>query len=449
MPILHNNRPLFRIKFKDANIREVRRGNELEWGLYEISYLNKGPSIVNVGWNYGENIPNYVWGYPNQSKNDFDLILPEDIMAAEAESILGSDYAYKTHSTGWYSAKECDELHYIPAITRDFHKDLSLFCGWKQRKYLYTGTYKYQRWVDGGGGGGGEFSPRTSIDGLEYGGYANEYYWSSRNPYATADGTYLGTNCLPNCTTYAYGRCLELGIGAPVWSARGASSWHSVTNFDVIGYDASQLEPGDIVEWVEGVHVAVYEGDGMVSASGWPSSSTAQSYGNHWGPNYNTLEKISNYWYIQHPSDAHSFNYKTVLDEGRWVGDTTPDYIIKTSAGLDGGGGGESGHWEDGSPVDYDSMGLIWACGETGDTTDGSQDDPLPSTHIHTGNPRNLERWEPLICITRCRYGNYDQNNNLKWSDWVEEDRQANSVIYFDNVPPSGYSGWLTEWDNS
>lgn len=30
MPILYNERPLFRIKFKDANIREVRRGTELE-----------------------------------------------------------------------------------------------------------------------------------------------------------------------------------------------------------------------------------------------------------------------------------------------------------------------------------------------------------------------------------------------------------------------------------
>lgn len=49
MPIITGNKPIFRIKLRDANIREVRKGNELEWGLYEITYTNKGPKDVEVG----------------------------------------------------------------------------------------------------------------------------------------------------------------------------------------------------------------------------------------------------------------------------------------------------------------------------------------------------------------------------------------------------------------
>ena len=65
MPIIVGNKPIFRIKFKDANIREVERGDTLKWGLYEITYVNSGPNTVPIGFSYDENIPDYVWGYPN------------------------------------------------------------------------------------------------------------------------------------------------------------------------------------------------------------------------------------------------------------------------------------------------------------------------------------------------------------------------------------------------
>lgn len=152
MPIITGNKPIFRIKLRDANIREVRKGNELEWGLYEITYTNKGPKDVEVGWDEGQNIPNYVWGYPDYSKsindgtvepNDFELYTPEDATAVESFAALGAGYGYKSHAVKWYDDNTC--LNYIPAITKDFYRDLSLYCKWKQRRYRFTGVYAYEK----------------------------------------------------------------------------------------------------------------------------------------------------------------------------------------------------------------------------------------------------------------------------------------------------------------
>ena len=128
MPIIIGNKPIFRIKMgtTNLNIREVRKGTDLTWGLYEITYVNRGPKKVDVGWGANKNIPNYVWGYPNQSKQDFYLYVPDDATAAEAKAILGNNYGYKSHCEKWHRDNTC--LNYIPAITVNFHTDLSLFC---------------------------------------------------------------------------------------------------------------------------------------------------------------------------------------------------------------------------------------------------------------------------------------------------------------------------------
>jgi len=161
MPIITGNKPIFRIKFRDANIREVRKGTELEWGLYYVSYKNNGPRIdKETGFEDSDkNIIDYVWGYPDYKTEDFYLYVPENVPSAEEEA-LNADVshisAYRSHSEGWFDNEKCenkpeDGLNYIPAITMNFHKDLTLFCKWKQRQYRYSGTLKYDRysWVEG------------------------------------------------------------------------------------------------------------------------------------------------------------------------------------------------------------------------------------------------------------------------------------------------------------
>lgn len=152
MPIITGNRPIFRIKFSDANIREVRKGNELEWGLYEIKYENDGPR-EDTGDN--ENITEYVWGYPDYKKEDFYLYIPDNIPGEDEDPNIYPASTMRAHSDGWYDNENCGgssgNLNYIPAITRDFFMDLTLFCRWRQRQYRFSGTMTYDRysWVEG------------------------------------------------------------------------------------------------------------------------------------------------------------------------------------------------------------------------------------------------------------------------------------------------------------
>lgn len=99
------------------------------------------------------------------------------------------------------------------------------------------------------------WSPRTSRTGIEYGGSASSYYWTSVNPGANYN------NCLANCTTLAYGRVLEEGCRAPVSSFINAGNWHTVVtnSWQAYSYSSyqSQIKPGDIIEWPG--HVAVVE----------------------------------------------------------------------------------------------------------------------------------------------------------------------------------------------
>lgn len=152
MPIITGNKPIFRVRLGDVRLREIKKGDDLTWGLYEITYVNKGPKDVDKGFYEYNNVPNYVWGYPDYNKsisegtiepNDFNLYIPEDATAEEAQASLGTGYGYKSHAINWYSDNAC--LNYIPAVTKDFYKDLSLYCKWKQRRYRFNGTYAYEK----------------------------------------------------------------------------------------------------------------------------------------------------------------------------------------------------------------------------------------------------------------------------------------------------------------
>lgn len=159
------------------------------------------------------------------------------------------------------------------------------------------------------------FDPRLTSDGLYYGGAAHSYYWDPAvNPNA------VPRYCLANCTTYAYGRALEIGSPAPVSVIRNANHWHEVlTNgWTAIPFSYSQVKPGDIIEYASGSsnHVAFVEAvdeTGAITTSNSNYTSRDTSLG---------LAGISQYFQSSAYLRKRFFN----VSNERWGG--APTYIL-------------------------------------------------------------------------------------------------------------------------
>lgn len=454
MPILYNERPLFRVKFKDANIKEVRRGTELEWGLYEITYFTGSDSIQNT-----ENITEYVWGYPGYVAEDFILSLPEGddslyggFSASKAGELFGSGNAYRTCGKGWYADPEC--LTYIPAITRNFHRDLLLFCKWAQRKYTWGGTIKNDRyyWDDGSGGGGsGGKYPQAPALGTDPDSLNSSYYNMS--------SAYKG-----ECTWYAHGRTAEmrgnLGAAAPFgdghnqggygnawdWYSSGGCGghWSRTSNW-------SDVRAGDVVVFGE-------ESPGHVAVVEWKDSSNAtlSAFNNpSAGYNHKSLGLLP--W-----TPGSNFNgpkYTWGNATGKFRG-----YIINHTDKLveDSGGGGEAG-WvfervEEYTPSpDENVCGEgTWASGSGSqnyprvpERYDQAQEDAVPGKHW-----RKDERWEPVNLKTYIRYITYQETSEDSYtpvfSNWILEDSASLEGTYlcgYDTNAQGPIDGWKMYWD--
>ena len=119
------------------------------------------------------------------------------------------------------------------------------------------------------------WTPRTTSNGIEYGGYASQYYWDlTYNPYLSyfewypyygdPNAFYAQTYviAMPNCTTYAYGRILEAGDPAPTdFVPHNAGAWHNNlrNGWTYEAYSPHTVRIGDILEWSANNHVAVIE----------------------------------------------------------------------------------------------------------------------------------------------------------------------------------------------
>lgn len=182
---------------------------------------------------------------------------------------------------------------------------------------------------------------RTNCDGIKYGEESSGYYWdSSNNPNAS-----FGL-CLPNCTTYAYGRVLEAGCEAPVSAIHNANNWHNyvANGWSVVNFSEDALSPGDIIEWSVGSagHVAVCESvnPAMISASdytddscGWPLSGHRTPYVSWGGSPYaiSSLKNISDWLSMKAPN--RFFRYGSLANENARAG-AEPTYILKNPGGY-------------------------------------------------------------------------------------------------------------------
>lgn len=165
------------------------------------------------------------------------------------------------------------------------------------------------------------FTPRLNTDGILYGERFARFYWDhDLNPYASS------SYCMANCTTYAYGRALEIGGPAPLQPGvyPSAFRWHAylANGWTAIPYDPRNVEPGDIIQYgdtykgIAGHHVAFVErvrfGTITLSNSNWEERNTSLS-----------MQQICDYFQSTEYLRGRFFNTSGIS----WGG--TPTYILK------------------------------------------------------------------------------------------------------------------------
>ena len=159
-----------------------------------------------------------------------------------------------------------------------------------------------------------------TIDELRYGGKYHPFFWGDLNPCAD-----IPTG-LANCTTFTYGDCLTDGW-QPVTRIRNANNWHTVANGKVIPFDINQVEKGDVLEWVEGCHVAKVDDikNGVIYLNcSWYTDANGTSKTTY--RPFTSLKQMSDFFATNYPT--RFYHYWTLDEENEGVGDT-PDYIIK------------------------------------------------------------------------------------------------------------------------
>ena len=192
---------------------------------------------------------------------------------------------------------------------------------------------------------------RTTRTGIEYGGTASSYYWtSSVNPYA------YPSICLANCTCYAWGRIKEAGDSGPfdlnlaiadLGGLPSAWQWHWYPN-TTDGWNSypftnkpDDLKAGDLVIWSDNVngntrnHVAVIEQvitnrKWIISESLYTDAGTIRATNN-----FNTISS----WMIANVP-SRFFQSRTLdLDDPdpQWYGEQWPDYVLLNPNSRDNG----------------------------------------------------------------------------------------------------------------
>ena len=162
---------------------------------------------------------------------------------------------------------------------------------------------------------------RTTADGLAY---PNKYYWDiNRNPYASV------LNGLADCTCYCYGAVIEDGHRPVVSRVCNANNFHKylINGWSCIPFDESKLEKGDVIEWADHCHVAVYVGGGNIAGSYY----TGMHGRAYWNGKFDTrsftsLKEMSDWMVANYPTRL--FHNWSIEEESRWVGGQ-PTYILK------------------------------------------------------------------------------------------------------------------------
>jgi len=163
-----------------------------------------------------------------------------------------------------------------------------------------------------------------TIDEIKFGGKYHPFFWGDLNPNATI------SNGIANCTTFTYGDCLRDGWEV-VSRIVNANQWHTVTNGEVLNFDINLVEVGDVLEWVNGCHVAkvdrIENGKIYLNCSWYTGVHGVAIYNGSWDTRpFSSLQELSDFMFTNYPT--RTYHNWTLEQECNGVGGQ-PQYIIK------------------------------------------------------------------------------------------------------------------------
>ena len=169
---------------------------------------------------------------------------------------------------------------------------------------------------------------KYSIQDLSYNGKYREQCWDKRfNPNADIE------NGLANCTTAVYAFCLIEGDPIPVSRIVSANRWHEVliNDWTYIPYDPNEVEVGDIIEWVQGCHVAkvgdIVDGKPYINGSYYTGEHGVSVYNKKYDTRpWKSCEDMCSFFIANYPE--RFYHYWSLEKESSMCG-SAPEYILK------------------------------------------------------------------------------------------------------------------------
>lgn len=163
-----------------------------------------------------------------------------------------------------------------------------------------------------------------TLDEIKYGGKYHPFFWEDMNPYASIQ------NGLGNCTNMTYGDCLIDGW-TPITKAPNANNWHLYANGEVIPFDISLVQVGDVIEWVEGCHVArvdeIINGMPYLNCSWYTGIHGVAVYNKEWDKRpFTSMQQLSDFMVNNYPT--RMYHHWSLERENSGVG-ASPRYIIR------------------------------------------------------------------------------------------------------------------------
>lgn len=176
---------------------------------------------------------------------------------------------------------------------------------------------------------------KYKISDFAYNGKYHDYCWNIvYNPNATIE------NGLANCTTLAYAFSYIHHLPRPVSRIVSASAWQKVlvNGWKRADYGSVSLKVGDIVQWVDKVHVAtvidIKKGDVILGASWYTGEHGVAYYDGQYDTRneFNSLQQLSDFMIEKYP---YRFYHECSLNEEIQKCGGMPENILVAPVGVE------------------------------------------------------------------------------------------------------------------